>query len=155
MPGFGAITYYGLLIIRFECFSYLIGLVHEVKDKGVFLPLMRAVKAGESLHCLDAREALIHIHRMKERLIEACLVLLSDKQHLIFVRGKLLREFLFFNPFVHPDFAILYIWSIRVNHRAGEGYQRLDAGVAFLVNIFIKSLLVPHSMEGARCYKPV
>ena len=43
------------------------------------------------LHSLDAREPLVHEHRVQQRLIEPGLVLLRHEQDLILLRREFLR----------------------------------------------------------------
>ncbi len=48
-----------------------------------------------------------------------------------------------------PDFRVFHSRDVRVDHRAGEGDQRLDPRVAFLGNILVEGLLVLHRVEAA------
>ena len=74
-----------LLVVGLERLQDLLRLVDEVEDEGVLLARVGAVEPREGLHGLDAREPLVHVHRVQQRLVEAGLVLLGDDQHLVLV----------------------------------------------------------------------
>ena len=80
------------VVVRREGRTDTLGVVHEVEDKGQRLPRRDAVEAGERLHRLDAVEALVDVHRLKQRLVEAGLVLLGYEQDLVVGRGEPLGE---------------------------------------------------------------
>ena len=67
----------GCLVVGLECGEDLLGIVHEVHDVCGVLPRMGAVKARQGLHGRDAREALVHIHAAKKRLVKARLELVG------------------------------------------------------------------------------
>src|SRR5262249_33528081 len=68
-------------VIVGECLLNGIAVVHEVEyEYGVFLR-MCAIQSRERLDCLDAREHLVHVHRVKKWFVVAGLELVrADKQ---------------------------------------------------------------------------
>ena len=81
-------------VVGLERFADLLAVVHEVEDEGVFLERVDAVQPRQRLHGLNARQPLVHVHRVQERLVEAGLVLLGHEQHLVLLRGELLGQLL-------------------------------------------------------------
>jgi hypothetical protein len=66
----------------------ILRLVLEVEHEGVVLAGAGAVEARQGLHRLDAREPLVDVHGVQERLVEAGLVLVGDEEHLVLVGLK-------------------------------------------------------------------
>ena len=60
-----------------------LGVVHEVEHEDVVLLRMRAVQPRERLHRLDAREHLVHVHRVQQRLVVAGLELVGADQEAV------------------------------------------------------------------------
>ena len=113
-------------VVGLEGLADLLAVVHEVEDEGVFLERVDAVQPRQGLHGLDAREPLVHVHRVQQRLVEAGLVLLRHEQHLVLLRGELLGQFLLPDAVVHALFGVGDVGELVVLHRAGERHQRLD-----------------------------
>ena len=67
-------------------------IVLEVKYKGVVLLWVCPVEARQRLHCLDARERLVHIHGVQERLVVAGLELVGADQEAVRVALNLLGD---------------------------------------------------------------
>ena len=57
--------------------------VHEVEHEDVVLLRVRAVQPRQRLHRLDAREHLVHVHRVQQRLVVAGLELVGADQEAI------------------------------------------------------------------------
>ena len=57
--------------------------VLEVEHEAVVLLRVRAVEARERLHRLDARERLVHVHRVQQRLVVAGLELVGADQEAV------------------------------------------------------------------------
>src|SRR5664279_6082262 len=72
---------------RLERLPYLLRLIHEVQDEGVLLASMNPIQARQRLHRLNVSQALVHIHRVEQRLVEAGLVLVRDNEHLVQILG--------------------------------------------------------------------
>ena len=55
----------------------------EVEHEAVVLLRVRAVEPREGLHGLDARERLVHVHRVQQRLVVAGLELVGADQEAV------------------------------------------------------------------------
>jgi hypothetical protein len=97
----------GGLVVRLERLLDLLGVVDEVEDEGVFLAGSGAVETRERLHRLDTRQALVDVHRVQQRLIEAGLVLVGDDQDTAAFLVELSRESFLRNTEVHTDLGEL------------------------------------------------
>ena len=60
-----------------------LAVVLEVEHEAVMLLRVRAVEARQGLHGLDARERLVHIHRVQQRLVVAGLELVGANQEAV------------------------------------------------------------------------
>ena len=141
------LAHLGAFVVDLERVLDLLAVVDEVEDERVFLARMHAVQPGERLHRLYPREALVHVHRMQEGLVEPGLILLRDQQHPILLRGEPLGQLLLGNAVVHARLGPRHARDLVVLHRAGESHQRLD-GVALLLDVAVEALLVAHRFEA-------
>ncbi|MDE0464383.1 MAG: hypothetical protein OXH93_18330 [Caldilineaceae bacterium] len=64
---------------RLDC----VEVVGEIKHERVVLPRVRPVETGKRLHRLDARQRLVHVHRVQQRLIVTGLKLACADQEAI------------------------------------------------------------------------
>ena len=55
----------------------------EVQHEGVVLLGVRPVEAGQRLHCLDAGQRLVHVHRVQQRLVVAGLKLVGADEEAV------------------------------------------------------------------------
>jgi hypothetical protein len=67
---------------------------------------------------LDARESLVHIHRVQERLVETRLVLLRHQQDLVLLRRELLWQLLLSNAEIHLLLGVFDARELVVQDRA-------------------------------------
>ena len=70
-------------VIVLEGVGDRLAVVLEVEHEAVVLLRMRAVEARKSLHGLDARERLVDIHRVQQRLVVAGLELVGADQEAV------------------------------------------------------------------------
>jgi hypothetical protein len=66
----------GAVVVR-ERLLNRVRVVHEIEHEHIVLLPMRAVEARERLHRLGAREQLVHVHRVQQRLVVAGLELVG------------------------------------------------------------------------------
>ena len=64
---------------RLDC----VDVVGEIEHERVVLPRVRPVETGERLHRLDARQRLVHVHRVQHRFVVAGLKLVRSDQEAI------------------------------------------------------------------------
>ena len=145
--GIDLLAHLRAFVVGLEGLADLLAVVHEVEDEGVFLERVDAVQPRQRLHGLDARQPLVHVHRVQQRLVEAGLVLLRHEQHLVLLRGELLGQLLLADAVVHALFGVGDVGELVVLHRAGERHQRLD-GIALLLDVPIEALLVAHGFQA-------
>jgi len=79
-------------VIRLEGGVDVRRLVDKIEYERVGLASCRSIQARECLYRLDARQALVDIHAVQQRLVKTCLVLLGHQQDLVFLRVELLRQ---------------------------------------------------------------
>ena len=82
------------------------------------LPGALRLSRDRGLHRLNAVEALVDVHRVQQRLVEAGLVLLGDDQHLVLLGREFLRQLGFANAAVHADFGVLPVVEVGVDDLA-------------------------------------
>ncbi len=136
----------GAFIVGLERLSYLFAVVHEVEHERILFERVDSVKPRKRLHRLDARQTLVHEHRMQQRLVEAGLVLLGHQQNLVLRRCEPLRQFLLRDALIHPRFGVRGARNLVVPNLAREGNQSLDR-IALLPNVLVKRQLVAHGLE--------
>ena len=88
----GLLAQHGGAVVRREGLLDRIGIVLEVEDEAVVLAGMRPVQPRERLHGLDARQRLIHVHRVQQRLVVARLELVRAHKEPERVLDDLLRD---------------------------------------------------------------
>ena len=66
--------------------------VHEVEHEYIVLLRMRAVEPRQRLHRLDAREQLVHVHRVQQRLVVSGLELVGADQEPVWVLLNLVGD---------------------------------------------------------------
>jgi len=69
-----------------------VSVVLEVEDERVVLLRMRPVQARQGLHCLDARQGLVHVHRVQQRLVVARLELFGAYEEAVGVFLEAVRN---------------------------------------------------------------
>ena len=69
-----------------------LAVVLEVEHEAVVLLRVRAVESRQGLHRLDARERLVHVHRVQQRLVVAGLELVGADQEAVRVGLDLARR---------------------------------------------------------------
>ena len=137
----------GHLVVGLERVSNGVPVVDEVEDEGLFLLPVLAIEPGQGLHRVDPLESLVHVHRVKQGLIEAGLVLLGHYQHPVFLGVELLRELLLLEPLVHLHLGVLDAGDLLVDDLSREGHQGLHVGVALLLDVLVERQLVPDRVE--------
>ncbi len=111
------------------------------------------VQTRERLHRLHAVQSLVHIHRVKQRLIETCLILIRHQQHLIIGRSESLRQLLFADRLagdairVHPRLRV-FDSGFGILHGAAECNERPNIRVALPFKISIERQFVAHRMQA-------
>jgi hypothetical protein len=70
-----------------------LAVVLEVEHEAIMLLRMRTVQARQGLHRLDARQRLVHIHRVQQRLVVAGLELVGADQEAVRVALDLFGDF--------------------------------------------------------------
>ena len=118
------------------------------------LPGCGPVQARERLHGLDAGEPLVDVHRVQQRLVEAGLVLLGHEQHLVLVGRELLGQLASRGCRRSCPASVYSTSGVRVLDRAGERHQRLDVGVALLLDVVVERLLVADRVRAASRSRP-
>ena len=129
----------------------VIFLVGEIEDEGARFAGRDAVEPGESLNRLHAGQALHHIHRLQQGLIEAGLILLRDEKDPVVVASEGRGECAFGQTVIHRHFGVGRSRVVRVLDRARESHQRTDAGIVLLLGVAIKSQLVFHGGQAGAC----
>jgi hypothetical protein len=69
-----------------------VGVVEEVEHEDVVLLGMGPVQPGQGLHGLDARQRLVHVHGVQQRLVVAGLELVGADQEAVGLLLDLVRD---------------------------------------------------------------
>ena len=147
----------GPVVVDPEGSQDLLGLVDEVDDEGRVLAARDAVQPREGLHRLDARDALVEVHRAELRLVEAGLELVGDDHYAVVVgverRAKVPRRR------VHVPLGELLVGESGVVLRdrigvtrdaARERHQRREIGEAVLGDVRVDRALEHDRLRPAR-----
>jgi len=81
LVGIDLLPHHGAFVVLAESLLDFARLIDEIEHESVVLERMGAVQARQRLYGLNPSEALVHIHGVQQRLIEAGLVFLSYQQH--------------------------------------------------------------------------
>ena len=51
-------------VVRLKRLADSIGVIGKVEDENIVLLRVRSIEARQRLHCLDARQNFVHVHRV-------------------------------------------------------------------------------------------
>ncbi len=145
----GFLFQHGGFVERGEGFLDVLGAVHKIQHKGVFLARRGAIEAREGLHGLDAAERLVHKHGVQLRLVKAGLVFFGHNQD-VELFGEQIRHFAFGNlapvrGLVQPFFRIA---CARVFDFAGKGHQSAHIAHAAFAYLPVKLQHIAHGVQA-------
>ena len=147
--GVGLLREQGGLVVGLEGLPDLLGFVGEVQHHHALLAGVRAVQARQRLDRVDAAQLLVHVHRVKQRLVESGLELVGNHQEAVLGLLELGCRLPFADDPLLPGrvHAGLGVGFPAVLHRAREGHQRLP-GMALLRQVAVQHELGAHRMQA-------